>query len=470
MSKKKIAVFAILLLIVSVFNGCSMFSFNSAENLIRPPKLSGDDGDLQAAFEAALKEKGEYVLKYPSDGDYRSAFVRFDCDGDGGDEAFVFYTFKAEAMNIYMHILDKVDGVWTSVGELQGDGNDIYSVDFSDLNNDGMSEILVGWSSLDSKVNKKLSVYASNGEKGIDYRAVAIETYTDMYTVDLDEDGEKELFIALINSTSDSYTTEARLLKMTREGANSYKMTSVGQVSLYSEITAITGITSGRSGNTQYIYIDEAAGDTYLTEFVYWDNKNSTLVLPLKVDMISVANNPTSRYLPLPCSDIDNDGEIEIPSTVLLHDSSVIKKPSENQVSLNVSVSTVAAPENIYIINWNKFTDGKFTVLCNYINNPYDGFKIKYDEEKMKDWSTMFYPDEQLSQFSMINRNEDPETADETVLLFSIKAVEKEDPVSIGTYLLTGENKKYTYEITDEGEAYGITKSYITSLFNLSEN
>lgn len=467
--KKISAVFAVLLLIVFAFNGCGIFSFNSAENLIRPPKLSGDDGALQAAFEAALKEKGEYVLRYPSDGDYRSAFVRFDCDSDGGDEAFVFYTLKAEEMNIYMHILDKVNGVWTSVGEIQGDGNDIYSIDFSDLNNDGMSEVLVGWSSFDSKINKKLSVYASNGENRIDYRAVAIETYTDMYTVDLDEDGEKEIFIALINSTSDTYTTEARLLKMTSERANEYKMTSVGQVSLYSEITAIMDITSGRAGNRQYIYIDEAAGDTYLTEFAYWDNKNNTLVLPLKVDMISVSNNQTSRHLPLRCSDIDEDGEIEIPSTILLHDSSIIKKTSENQDAMNTSVGS-AAPENIYIINWNKFSDGEFTVLSGYINNQYDGFRIEYNEEKMKDWSTIFYPDEQLSQFSMIKRNEDPETADETVLLFSIKAVEKEDPVSIGTYLLTGENKKYTYEITDEGEAYGITKSYITSIFNLSEN
>lgn len=470
MIKKTVIATVLLLLMVVLFSSCGSFSFNSAENLIRPPKLSGDDGALQAAFESALKDKGEYILKYPSDGDYRSAFVKFDCDGDGSDEAFVFYSLKAEAMNIYMYILDYKDGEWTPVGEIQGDGNDVHSIEFSDLNNDGQSEILVGWSSLDLKTNKKLSVYASTATENdsVDYRAAAIETFTDKYTVDLDGDGETEIFLVLINSTSDSYTTEARLLKMTTENNDSYKMTSVGQVSLYSEMTAVTGLISGISGGRRYIYIDEAAGDTYLTELVYWDSKNNTLVLPLRVDMISVSSSPTSRSVPLNCMDIDNDGEIEIPSTVLLHESSVVMKTAVNGRNAAVtSESVVAEQENVYVINWNKFNNDIFTVVCSYIHNQYDGFKIKYDDEKMADWQVMLYPDSHLSQFFIIDRNDDPETENATELLFSITAVEPTETVSIGAYLLTGDNYKYTYEITDKGRELGITKNYIISILDL---
>ena len=89
--KFRSALIAVLLaVIIAVFSGCGSFSFNSAENLIRPPKLSGSDGELQDAFEKAVSEKGEYILRYPSGGEHRSAFVRYDCDKDGNDEAFVF--------------------------------------------------------------------------------------------------------------------------------------------------------------------------------------------------------------------------------------------------------------------------------------------------------------------------------------------------------------------------------------------
>lgn len=471
MKRKTAVLLVIAIMIACTLCGCGSFSFNSAENLIRPPKLSGDDGKLQAAFENALTDKGEYILKYPSSGDYRSAYVRYDVDGDGRDEAFVFYSLKAEAMNIYMYMLDFSEtGDWIPVGEVMGDGNDIFLVEFCDLNDDGVAEVLVGWSSLDIKVNKKLSVYASAAEDTIDYKAVAIETYTEMYTVDLDGDGEKEIFTVLINSTSDTYTTEARLLKMTGESNSGFKMSPVGQVSLYSEMTAVMGIVSGTSEGKRYIYIDEAAGNTYLTELVYWDSVNDALVMPLKVDMISVSSLPTSRSLPMKCADIDGDGEIEIPSTVLHTDSSIIMRSETSDDAAALNSGPEVNPANVYVTNWNKFAEGKFTTVCSYINNQNDEFKIKYDKDKMKNRSVIMYPEDHLTQVFLITRKADPEAADETTLLFSINAVEKSESVSIGSYLLTGENYKYTLEITEAGEKLGITKSYVMSIFDLSGN
>lgn len=469
MRKKIILSVAAVVLLVAVaalaVNGLDFLAFNSAENLVRPPKLSGIDGELQEAFEKAVEKNGEYILRYPSNGQYRSAYVRYDCDGDGNDEAFVFYSPKSQEMLVYMYMFNySEEAGWSAVGEVLGDGSDIYSIEFCDLNGDGISEVLVGWSSLDSKSNKKLSVYCSfKNSQSLNYKLLVIEAYTDMHTVDLDQDGETEILLALIDSTSDTYTTEARLLKMVPDEKNGFQINAVGQTSLYSETASFLQISSGKSGNREYVYIDEAAGNLYLTEMLYWDSQKNALASAVKVDVLSVTSCPTSRSLDLVCTDIDGDGEIEIPGTALLADSSVVRQQEE------VKENLTASAENVYVVKWNKYDEGKFTVETQYIENKDDYFKVDYDPETMKNWSVTFYPDTHLSQFSALKESTDPGKPDESVLLFSITAVKLEDTVSIGTYLTSGKNYKYIYEITDEGEKAGITKQYITEIFSLTQ-
>ena len=463
MRKKLISVLSLMVAAVVFFSSCDALTFNSAENLVRPPKLSGDDGELQSAFEKAVSEKGEYILKYPSDGEYRSAFVRHDCDGDGDDEAFVFYSLKAEEMSVYMYMLDYSDGKWNAVGVNPGEGNDVYSIDFCDLNSDGIDEVFVGWRSIDSKANKKLSVYCSNENSDeLDYKVLAIESYTAMYTVDLNFDGEKEILLALINSTSDAYTTEARLLKMSKSGNFDYQISAVGQVGLYSGITAINSIKSGLSGGRRYIYIDEAAGDSYLTEMLYWDNIQNTLASAVMIDTVSIADCPTSRSLPLICKDIDKDGELEIPVTTLLQNSSIVRKKTPEK-------EIISQTENVYLISWKKFAEGNFKTVESYIKNEDDGFIINYDEEKMKDWSIRFYPDEGISQFFLLKKTDNEEIDEEAELLFTVNKAELSEDVSKDELLAMNEEYKYIYEITEKGEEIGITRSYLTEIFSPTE-
>ena len=457
MHKKIISFTAVMLIIITVFTGCDVLTFNSAENLVRPPKLSGDDGELQSAFESAVAEDGEYILRYPTSGDHRSAFVRFDCDGDESDEAFVFYSLRSEEMSVNMYFLDYENGKWIPKETTPGEGNDIHSVEFTDLNDDGISEILVGWSSLDSKSNKKLSVYCSGKDKSeMDYKMLVIESYTNMFTVDLDDDGEKEILLAYINSTSDTYTTVARLLKMSSQG-NDYQITAVGQTSLYSEMTAVNSISAGWSMGKKYVYVDESAGDTYLTEILFWDNEKNNISTAFPVDVLSVSTCPTSRSVPLNCKDIDKDGEIEIPVTTLMKNSSIVRK--------TIPADSLSHIENIYVVSWKKYNGGDYSIVESYISNPDNGFNFRYDEEVMADWSVMFYPDDGITQFFIPKESDNKNAENETSLLFTIKAVPVSEPVSVGTYLTTGKDFKYTCEITKEGEKAGLTRSVIVSYF-----
>lgn len=463
MRKRIISVVSLMLAAVIFFSGCEALTINSAENLVRPPKLSGDDGELQAAFEKAVSEKGEYILKYPSSGEYRSAFVRHDCDGDGEDEAFVFYSLKAEEMSVFMYMLDYDGNEWIPVGDNPGEGNDVYSIEFCDLNGDGIDEVFVGWRSIDSKANRKLTVLCPDRtSQTLTYKILAIETFTAMYTVDLDFDGEKEILLALINSTSDAYTTEARLLKMSESGISDYMISAVGRVELYSGITAIISMKAGLSGGRRYIYIDEAAGDSYLTEMLYWDNAKNTLASAVKIDSVSFADCPTSRSLPLVCTDVDKDGELEIPVTTLLQDSSIISKKMQEKELLPLN-------SNVYLTSWKKFAEGEFTIAQSYIKNEDDGFIVEYDEDLMSEWSIRFYPDDGISQFFLLENTEDEETAAEPILLFTINKVAKNEFYDRDDVLASGDEYIYICEITEEGEDIGLAKSSVLSFFSLSE-
>ena len=463
MKKRTVSVIAILIAFVIFLSGCETLTLNSPENLVRPPKLSGEDGKLQAAFEKAVSEKGEYILKYPSAGEYRSAYIRYDCDNDGNDEAFVFYSLKSEEMLVHVYMLDYTGEEWIPVSDTPGEGNDVYSIEFCDLNNDGIAEIFVGWSSIDSKANKKLSVYCSQkNSQELNYNIIAIESYTAMYIEDLDFDGEKEILMALINSTSDTYTTEARLLKMSESGNSSYQISAVGQVSLFSGTTSIMSIISGRSDGRRYIYVDEVAGDAYLTEMLYWDRENNALASAITFDVISVASSPTSRSLPLLCKNIDRDDEIEIPVTKLLQDSSIVRKKTQG-------TEVITLTENVYITSWKKYNNGNFSIAESYIKNEADCFIIKYDEEKMSDWCVKFYPDEGMSQFFLRNNTANPDAEAEHTLLFTISTVDVAETISESAFLETGKKYQYAYKITEAGEEYGITRSEILSFFSVSE-
>lgn len=460
MKSKIIVLIAVILSVMLLFSGCDTVLFNSAENLVRPPKLSGDEGKLQDAFEKAVSKTGEYVLKYPSAGNYRSAFVRYDCDGDGSDEAFVFYSFKTKEMSVYMYMLDYVDGEWVAVDSFPGEGSDVYSIEFSDLDNDGISEVLVGWSSLDAKSNKKLSVYCSyKGGTDLDYRVLVIETYTSMLTVDIDGDSKQELLIALINPTSDMYTTQAKLLKMS--GVNSsVQISSVGHINLYSEITAFLSISSGVIDGQTYIFIDEVAGDTYLTELLHWNSDSSTLEAPLETEMISISSCPTSRSVDIICADIDSDGETEIPSTLLFKNGYIVRKNADGTDNKSLN-------ENMYITNWLTYSQKEFEVESSYIENSENKFRIEYDEEKMQNWSIVFYPDDGVSQFFIVKESQNPDVTEESTLLFTISTQDVNSELDINTYLATGSDYMYEYQITADGEELGITKGYISSLFSV---
>lgn len=305
--RKRLAL--LLLTSVLMISGCS--AGVSVENLLTPPKLEPEQNEI---YQALINSVGTGIkLKYPKGGDYRSAFVLQNIDDEPGNEALVFYesaSVQAGENALRLKLLDKNDGKWNAVYDIACVGSEVESISFAEIGKGGTS-IIVRYSML-GKNEKSFSV--------INYRdGVPVELLTASYSclevIDLNSDGEDELFCVVpdkVNETSTAIlyaNTEKgfeRLSETTLGGGNSDYI-SVTNGMLNERINALFLDYSRGSGiyGTDVVY---CIGNQLLSPDTSGENSPSNLV-----------SRVTNDYMAeIKCSDIDNDGFVEIPATIPL--------------------------------------------------------------------------------------------------------------------------------------------------------
>lgn len=158
------------LLMVAVWlfglTGCSSFGAD-VENQLRPPQSNGEQGRIETAlgeYIASTLTQENYVLKYPRGGDYRSAFVVEDLDGDGNVEALAFYRLGAENSTTHINLLHQVNGQWESMNDYTSQGADIERIALGDMNGDGVRELFVCWDMYSARAYQ-LAMYELNGNR-----------------------------------------------------------------------------------------------------------------------------------------------------------------------------------------------------------------------------------------------------------------------------------------------------------------
>ena len=79
MKTKPLALF-VLIFLCTTLAGCTSAGFDNTD-LLRPPRATGDKAQIQEVIES--KAGGDYTLKYPQNGEHRSAIITQDLDKDG---------------------------------------------------------------------------------------------------------------------------------------------------------------------------------------------------------------------------------------------------------------------------------------------------------------------------------------------------------------------------------------------------
>ncbi|MDE6260695.1 MAG: hypothetical protein K2M42_07545 [Oscillospiraceae bacterium] len=177
--------------------------FKPVDDLYALPVLPQEYRDLQSTINATMSELGaEYAtINY---GRNTSTVQLLDMDGDGEQETAAVFLRVTSADEKPMRVClfrQGEDQTYRKAHILSGEGTTINSVAYEDLTGDGSREMIVSWQ-LSAGVHI-LSAYSFSGAGANELMST---TYNEAYTtVDLDQDGSRELLVFQQDTTGEGY-------------------------------------------------------------------------------------------------------------------------------------------------------------------------------------------------------------------------------------------------------------------------
>lgn len=363
---KYVKIIISLILVAMMLTGCSFRISSSIEELICPVSPFGENANVQEALDSYAKNG--FSLKTPCSGDNIASYNFYDVDGDGVDEALAFYEPSDNLNTISLALIKKVNDKWNVVDNIKGDGKDIYSISFDDVNADGRVELLVCWDLISNSSNHNLSVYRIDNSNN-EYKLVQIGEPIEInnYIVyDYNNNSRNELLLFELNGSYGS--AKAELYSLSN---NSFKL--LGETKLDSHVSAYTNIQMENAEGSTRIYADaiNTDGSSMLTEVIYWSNTYDTIISPFYSYSTGLTKG-TRRNIKLECIDVNDDGLIDIPS-IYKQNSNLPKKVGAIDWRIYKNTTLVHTAYSLVV-----FDDNYMVVLP---NNSIDEITVLYDEQ-----------------------------------------------------------------------------------------
>lgn len=281
--------------------GCS---FVYGDELLTAPQAS----KAYQTLEQKLKEvQDTKISTAPISGDNRSTIQLVDLNNDGVDEVISFFRASNNSSQFYAYVHQKTDSDYQLIGEIEGSGTAIQSVSYPLISPDGRRGIFISWERASEGANMLTACSYEEGS-GI---SILLETeYIAMTHVDLTGNGAQDLFLIGTNSlgrrTASLYCYRNQVLELAGEAVTS------------PEAVTVVSVTSGRLTPYQTAIFAEQKtenGIGLLTDIFVFENET---LQNLALDSEGSTGSGTYRSITVSARDINGDGIIEIPHTVLM--------------------------------------------------------------------------------------------------------------------------------------------------------
>ncbi len=297
---KRLLLFLILSALMLSLSGCVL---EPAESLYAVPRQMEDFYDLQSAIQAAMPVSGAYCP--PTRGDNQQVVQLSDLDGDGEDEAIVFFKSDSDSP-LSLCVFARQESRYVLLAQIDGTGSAFDQVHYAQIDGQGGNEIVVG-RKISDQVTQTVNVYSlKNGT----LTELMNANYTELITADLDADGLTD--VLLLRTDGDA-----------QEGVAEYYHWRDGQLlrereaRMNSSAQAVRRIITGKmSANIPAVFVASEFGQSGIVTdvFVYEGESFRNLALPRDTD---TSVQTVREYYVYSC-DIDGDGLIELPRLISL--------------------------------------------------------------------------------------------------------------------------------------------------------
>lgn len=413
-------------------SGCSLTDFSS-ESLLRPPKTTGDEAEIEQLIADCAKDG--YTLKYPKNGNYRSAIIMNDLDGDETEEAIAFFREKDDVTRIHMLVMYNDNNEWKLSSDYITETTDIDCVDFSDVNGSGSLEILIGYATYTPNINF-MSCYTY--DNGTTAEIKSGQNYSSFYCGDFNSDSKNEIMMLSLFTTE----AEAKATMLDYNKDNNLLYAKATVVMDPNVVKYKTIALSDLGENTTGVVVDGLSANNELcTQIVYFNKELSLLRNPLYKEK---TRNITQRSCTIISSDIDEDNIVEIPT--------VSKLPSSKAEQQDTIADRLV---------WNNFSiqNEAFSAKANLIANYNQGYTLKMPDKWLNNTVTaVINSEENTMTVYEWNKNK---LGDK---LFEIKVFNTTDWDS------GKDNDEYTLIYKDNINAYTFINSNTKSQYSLTDD
>lgn len=357
-NKSIISVVLLGTIFLSSASGCNLTDFGS-DSLLRPPKATGDEAEIEQLIADTANEK--YTLKYPKSGNYRSAIIMKDLDGDENEEAIAFFRKGDDVTRVHMLVMYSDKGEWKLSADCITETTDVDCVDFAEINGSESLEIIVGYTTYSPNTNYLTCFTYSDGKAS---EIKAGQNYSSFYCGDFNSDNKNEVMTLTL------YTAENEAVAtMLDYNENSRTLYAKATAPMDPNVIRYRNVSVSDIGEgTKGIVVDgEFASTELCTQIIYYNNELSLLRNPLYREK---AKNISLRGCSVISSDVDSDFMAEFPTVSKLQHSQ--SEPAELTADC---------------ITWNSFipenekTISEYSVIANYNFNYTVKMQDKWTEE-----------------------------------------------------------------------------------------